>query len=1303
MLSFKKKSNFPLIYVLFLTIILILAIVTYKYSFSFISTPKSSLEKKSSAQLKNIHYFSRTNANGNIMEENLTSNYTVNNPSLIVNNAALEKNNYTITRYNIVINKDNSTKNVFKNIYIKEHHKETFFPIKDFALFVITLFSYLLIFTLLKYRSEIMKFFGIRDFSPKEDETKAFSLKFYKNTVDKEHEELISFFEELERDAKKNNSSNEKTLKATIKELKEIQTFNKYKEYELTTENLVKVYKNYFNAKLVLKNYFEKDKEHRIKKFEKILELLTKKLDDIKKRLDCKNENIQSHIFDFNRNLIKIKWSQLKIKWSQSDKQPTIRDYTCNCEWIEFCKYLNENKKISYFNVDSDIEIPKESLNQVLKIYEEIQLNEDIPKNPYIQSSILKINKRKVELKQDSTIENLNDIFSAYDIIEKIEIEIEKEKENRLIKSLFKLVEHKKHTKKLWSIILEIIEEKAHHSLLSSFKTYDLRIRPYSIKALTYDITEVVNEFKISSIYHKIYNVLLPLKNKVQQNTSNQVDSELMNFITSKINELQIHRYKTAQFFIRRYGIMYAKFSAILLVSMYGISYLIGNNELVYMNTLFLSNFMIVFIVSEVYFGFKKITVQEFGLAKNKISHFVNNITLLFVAFSSIILLDVLIDNFIEEHISFNMESSVYMDIITKLGQLLLPSSFKEMHSIYELSPIQIFIYKIVFLILIGYLFFTIINFLIHKYDSLYFNKEKKTLIPPELALISINFLFAILLLGLMYGTYMHYLDALSYVESYADSQTVINAMTTSDGGEESSNYIPFSIFIAVVGGLLTMATRDLLENYFAGISLQMDSPYEEHDRITINDSDMLEVRHIGIRADRFYDIKANAILVIPHKQLIDENILNYTLPTLDYRNELTIYIPHVDKENIKMSSSDSFRRERSLPKRAEMLMLLSIFVNTGVKIPKLNIEENTDSNIEILLQKYRYFIAILLKKEKKEVVKKELETEINIEYKNKLTQVVRICNRQEKRYNKQKEKYDKAVEEYKKKNKESTDKNELKKIKDNLEKIKKKRKKIDDCLTSYNTTLDDWKDIPTNQDMQKNLVKEIWEELHSIYDNEEDDEVDNLLKNLFISKLIKAVDEAENDQDEKHAEKEADIILKIKSTVVAILLSLESYERDEKELYHHYDDNFVLRKYQMFRETHKKVNNDKIQNMAEELVNINYYYFDIAASLWKLKELQNSLYRKREIDSTSLELLDVPRVTTEHIYSGEGTISYWKVTADLSVQLAEQSNEITHHIHMYIDNLWEDFDLPKYYRVENKKEEINIKKMTIAKLIKRR
>jgi len=774
-----------------------------------------------------------------------------------------------------------------------------------------------------------------------------------------------------------------------------------------------------------------------------------------------------------------------------------------------------------------------------------------------------------------------------------INLEEDNEQKRRDTKELYK---------ERWQNITEILEEKSHHSLLNEFKIHELRASPYMKKSLNITLKSSFKLNRIINIYHKIYNTIMPLKDREGKSNTN----ELMLFLKGLIKNLQTVNLKIILFIIKRAWKYYFYFMISALGTFAVFSYWIGNFELFSMNLFILLSLFTLLSVSYAYFEIKSRIYSNFIFHTSYFSHYLNKFTFVSMAFLVSISSLLALKFTIFTTGNFNH----YNDLTYTFGKLLLPSSFKKiLESSSSYTPFEILLYKLIFIFVLGYIVFNSINFAIKKYDSIYFSNTKKTLMPPELATLSINFLLVILFLSLLYGTFFNYIHIMDYTAVLVDTQggveqNITQVLGTSNTTGEMTDYIPFSIFIAIVGGLLTMATKDLLENYFAGLSLQMDSPYEEHDRVTIDGSEMLEVRHIGIRADKFYGIKSNAEIIIPHQQIIKETIINYTLPTLDYREEISIHIPQVNN-----NMSEEYR---SIPKRAEMLLLLSIYVNTGVKIPFLQISETV-----------------------------EKEDSLNgLHIRAELEAFRAIAN------------------------------------------MHKDKQLVAENKTG-NTNMITYGEYEAMIETESNCIEKLWGKLKEENKNYETKKFDHPLSKLFIQHLIETVETAIIDKDQNNEPKEKKIIFKIKSIVASVLLSIDDYQKKSSVLYHHIDKNFARRKYRMFRETDGKgYDKDSIQNMANELVHINYYYFILADSLWKLKNLQNSLYRKREVDATSIELLDVPRVTTEHIYSGEGKINYWKVTANITLELAEQSNEIIHHIHMYVDNLWNDFNLPKYYEI---------------------
>ncbi|MEA2029117.1 MAG: mechanosensitive ion channel [Campylobacterota bacterium] len=400
------------------------------------------------------------------------------------------------------------------------------------------------------------------------------------------------------------------------------------------------------------------------------------------------------------------------------------------------------------------------------------------------------------------------------------------------------------------------------------------------------------------------------------------------------------------------------------------------------------------------------------------------------------------------------------------------------------------------------------------------------------------------------------------------------NAMISSPS-RSLSDYLPLSIFLTLFGVVMMIATKNLLENYFTGLSLKIDIPYEEGERIRIDGGEMLTVEHIGFRATTFYGISSHANLVIPHQTLTNSVITNFTKPTLDYREKITIHIP--DRKH-----------DTNIPRMAEKVMLLAAFIATGVKKPRLNIQSFTDSESEL---------------EQKIIAYKE-----------------------------QTKHYSKILSNHK------TRKEVTNRLND-----------IEACLQSYFTDIID------------NLIA-LDDKVEDIHNN------DKISKKLFLNRIIEV---AEDDKDNKQ------VIRKIVASIIAVIYD---YEDKIDDLFaYQYDEYLIKRKKDLL----VNKDNDKLEEIADLLVNINYYYFALAKQLWQIKEDSNSTREKNKIDQASLDLLDVPRVSSQHRRDIEEE-AFWEVSLMVTVELAEQSDEIAQHINMFIDELWDIFELPSICHDKN-------------------
>lgn len=147
-----------------------------------------------------------------------------------------------------------------------------------------------------------------------------------------------------------------------------------------------------------------------------------------------------------------------------------------------------------------------------------------------------------------------------------------------------------------------------------------------------------------------------------------------------------------------------------------------------------------------------------------------------------------------------------------------------------------------------------------------------------------------------------------------------LSEKVTTPGG--TSALMPYAILVAVSGALLGIGSRDLLENFFAGISLQIDKPFESGERVVLEGGDICEVRTIGMRSTHFFNIIDNTDLYVPNTKLAQQSVTNLSRPDREYRRILTTYV--VDKDN---ENNDTLLT-------AEGLLLLAAFSIEGVDVP---------------------------------------------------------------------------------------------------------------------------------------------------------------------------------------------------------------------------------------------------------------------------------------------------------------------------------------------------------------------------------
>lgn len=94
---------------------------------------------------------------------------------------------------------------------------------------------------------------------------------------------------------------------------------------------------------------------------------------------------------------------------------------------------------------------------------------------------------------------------------------------------------------------------------------------------------------------------------------------------------------------------------------------------------------------------------------------------------------------------------------------------------------------------------------------------------------------------------------------------------------------------MGVVGLIVAFAAQDTLSNFFAGIHMMLDRPFQVGDLIEIEPGVICEVQDIGLRSTKLYWGKEHDVLIIPNKEMANRKIVNYFKP--DYRFKTNVKV----------------------------------------------------------------------------------------------------------------------------------------------------------------------------------------------------------------------------------------------------------------------------------------------------------------------------------------------------------------------------------------------------------------------------
>ncbi len=89
---------------------------------------------------------------------------------------------------------------------------------------------------------------------------------------------------------------------------------------------------------------------------------------------------------------------------------------------------------------------------------------------------------------------------------------------------------------------------------------------------------------------------------------------------------------------------------------------------------------------------------------------------------------------------------------------------------------------------------------------------------------------------------------------------------------------------------VLGFALKDILSNFFSGLVLLVDTPFQFGDLVALQDGSVAIIKSIGIRLTTLYLIESHCDLLVPNAALESQKLVNYSRPNSSYY--YTIIVP---------------------------------------------------------------------------------------------------------------------------------------------------------------------------------------------------------------------------------------------------------------------------------------------------------------------------------------------------------------------------------------------------------------------------
>lgn len=151
-----------------------------------------------------------------------------------------------------------------------------------------------------------------------------------------------------------------------------------------------------------------------------------------------------------------------------------------------------------------------------------------------------------------------------------------------------------------------------------------------------------------------------------------------------------------------------------------------------------------------------------------------------------------------------------------------------------------------------------------------------------------------------------------------------------------------YALGFLVISALLGYAGKETIENFFSGLVLQVDRPFELGDRLVLPSGEICDIKSIGMRSVTLYDVLANTELSIPNNILSKMIITNISRPDSQLRIRIPIYVRL--QNSFRVASKGTSEQEYNIIATCEAALIFIAYFEPEISLALTSPPEHENS-----------------------------------------------------------------------------------------------------------------------------------------------------------------------------------------------------------------------------------------------------------------------------------------------------------------------------------------------------------------------